>query len=40
MSKNGNRYSEELKQQIVDLYQSGSSVSYLSGEYGVTIYKG
>jgi len=42
MSKNGTRYSEEFKQQIVDLYQSGSSVSYLSSEYGVTnvtIYK-
>ena len=42
MSKNGIRYSEEFKQQIIDLYQSGSSVSYLSSEYGVanvTIYK-
>ena len=42
MSKNGIRYSEEFKQQIVDLYQSGSSVGYLSSEYGVanvTIYK-
>ncbi|WP_097016057.1 transposase [Anaerocolumna aminovalerica] len=29
-------YSEEFKQQIVDLYNSGSSVSYLSSEYGVT----
>jgi transposase len=41
MSKNGIRYSEEFKQQIVDLYNSGSSVSYLSSEYGisnVTIY--
>jgi transposase len=41
MSKNCIRYSEEFKQQIVDLYQSGSSVSYLSSEYGVanvTIY--
>jgi transposase len=36
MSKNGIRYSDEFNQQIVDLYQSGSSVSYLSGEYGVT----
>jgi len=36
MSKNGTRYSEEFKQQIVDLYNSGSSVSYLSSEYGVT----
>ena len=42
MSKNGNRYTEEFKQQIIDLYNSGSSVSYLSREYGVTnvtIYK-
>lgn len=42
MSKNGIRYSEEFKQQIVDLYQAGSSVSYLSHEYdvaNVTIYK-
>lgn len=42
MSKNGIRYSEEFKQQIVDFYQSSSSVSYLSREYGVanvTIYK-
>ncbi|MDU6266281.1 MAG: transposase [Anaerocolumna aminovalerica] len=36
MSKNGTRYSEEFKQQIVDLYNSGSSVSFLSSEYGVT----
>ena len=42
MSKNGIRYTEEFKQQMLDLYQSGSSVSYLSREYGVssvTIYK-
>ena len=42
MSKNGTRYSEEFKQQIIELYNSGSSVSYLSREYGVanvTIYK-
>lgn len=42
MSKNGNRYSEEFKQQIVDLYSAGSSVSYLNRGYGVanvTIYK-
>ena len=36
MSKNGTRYSEEFKQQIVDLYNTGSSVPYLSSEYGVT----
>ncbi len=42
MSRNGIRYSDEFKQQIVDLYQSGSSVNHLSSEYGVanvTIYK-
>lgn len=40
--KNGIRYSEEFKQQIIDLYQADSSLSYLSREYGVanvTIYK-
>ena len=35
MSKNRIRYSEEFKQQIVDLYEAGSSVSYLNREYGV-----
>jgi len=42
MSKNGIRYSEEFKQQIVDLYNAGSSDNYRSREYGVsnvTIYK-
>ena len=42
MSKSGKRYTEEFKKQIVDLYQAGSTVSYLSREYGVanvTIYK-
>jgi len=42
MSKNGIRYSDEFKQQIVDLYNSGQSVLELSREYGVatvTIYK-
>lgn len=42
MSQNGIRYTEEFKKQLVDLYQAGSSVSYLSREYGVsnvTIYK-
>ena len=42
MSKNGIRYTEEFKQQIIDLYNTGSSVNYLSREYGVsnvTIYK-
>lgn len=40
--KNGLRYTEEFKKQIVELYQAGSSVNHLSGEYGVsnvTIYK-
>ena len=42
MSQNGIRYSEEFKQQVVDFYQAGTSVIYLSREYGVanvTIYK-
>ena len=42
MSKrNGIRYSEEFKQQIVELYRSGQPVLELSREYGVatvTIY--
>lgn len=42
MSKNGNRYSNEFKQQIVDLHLSGIAVLKLSDEYGVsqqTIYQ-
>ncbi len=42
ISKNGIRYSDEFKQQIVDLYQAGTPVLELSREYGVatvTIYK-
>ena len=42
MSKNSIRYSDECKQQIVDLYNSGQPVLELSREYGVstvTIYK-
>lgn len=42
MSKNGIRYSDEFKQQIVDLYHAGTPVLELSREYGVatvTIYK-
>lgn len=38
-----NPISEEFKRQIVDLYQAGGSINYLSLEYGVanaTIYKG
>ena len=36
------RYNQEFKQTIVELYRSGTSVSQLSSEYGVsevTIYK-
>jgi transposase len=42
MSQKGIRYTDEFKKQLVDLYQAGSSVSYLSRKYGisnVTIYK-
>lgn len=42
MSQNGIRYTDEFKKQLVDLYQAGSSVRYLSRVYGVsnvTIYK-
>lgn len=42
MSKTSVRYTDEFKQQIVDLYHSGHSVGYLNNEYGVsnvTIYK-
>jgi transposase len=42
MSSTGNRYSNEFKQQIVELFQSGQTVSKLSREYGIptgTIYK-
>ncbi|SJZ60756.1 hypothetical protein [Garciella nitratireducens] len=35
-SKNGIRYLDEFKQQIVDLYHSGKTVIDLSGEYGVS----
>ena len=40
--KNRKRYPEEFKQQIVDLYNAGTSVSKLASEYGLieqTIYK-
>jgi len=40
--KNGIRYTDDFKQQIVDLYNSGQPVLELSREYGVatvTIYK-
>ncbi len=43
MTKKSTRYTEEFKQQIVDLYNSKTkTVSSLSSEYGVstvTIYK-
>ena len=42
MSGNGKRYDENFKKMIVELYHSGSSVSDLEREYGVTkvtIYK-
>ena len=42
MSKNSTRYTEEFKQQIIDLHRSGITVTSLSREYGVstvTIYK-
>ena len=42
MAHNGNRYSEEFKRQIIDLYLSGKSVTELANEYGLveqTIYK-
>jgi transposase len=42
MSTNGNRYSNEFKQQLIELNKSGSSVYKLSREYGIpvgTIYK-
>lgn len=40
--KQGTRYPEEFKQQIVDLYHTGTSVTKLASEYGLieqTIYK-
>jgi len=42
MTKNGKRYNENFKKMIFELYHSGSSVSDLEREYGVTkvsIYK-
>ena len=42
MSSTGHRYSNEFKQQLVELFQSGQSVTKLSREYGIptgTIYK-
>ena len=40
--KQGTRYPEEFKQQIINLYLSGKSVTALANEYGLveqTIYK-
>ena len=40
--RNGKRYPEEFKKQIVDLYNAGTPVAKLAGEYGLveqTIYK-
>jgi transposase len=40
--KQGTRYPEEFKQQIVDLYHAGTPVTKLASEYGLieqTIYK-
>ena len=35
MVHNGNRYSEEFKRQIIDLYLSGKPVKELADEYGL-----
>ena len=40
--RNGKRYPEEYKKQIVDLYNAGTPVAKLASEYGLvdqTIYK-
>ena len=40
--KNGNRYNDDFRKMVVELYHSGQSVRDLSSEYGVsevTIYK-
>lgn len=34
--KNGNRYSEDFRKMIVELYHAGQSVSELVSEYGVS----
>ena len=42
MSRNGIRFTDEFKKQIVTLHHLGSTVNHLSSEYGVstvTIYK-
>lgn len=35
-NKNGNRYSDDFRKMIVDLYHSGQKVKGLSSEYGVS----
>lgn len=42
MNNNGKRYSEEFKQQIIDLYLKGEPIAQLAEEYGLveqTIYR-
>lgn len=42
LHKNSNRYHDDFRKMVVDLYRSGKSVRDLSSEYGVsevTIYK-
>jgi len=34
--KNGNRYSDDFRKMVVDLYHSGQSAKELSREYGVS----
>ncbi len=34
--KNGNRYTDDFRKMIVDLYHTGQPVKDLSGEYGVS----
>jgi len=34
--KNGNRYTDDFRKMVVDLYTCGQSVKDLSGEYGVS----
>lgn len=34
--KNGNRYTDDFRKMLVDLYHTGQPVKDLSGEYGVS----
>jgi len=34
--KNGNRYNDDFRKMVVELYHSGQSVTDLSSEYGVS----